>query len=411
MCIIGVASGCHPDFPLVCIHNREEVAGRPTSPCELRDNAVICAVDELKGGTWMGMNVRTGLFCSLTNLRSANAPRAKPASRGLLVRDLLEAPAAVLAAVLSSRRECEARLREATAARSYEGLNLCVGGWHPSADGSPPAVFYVSNVPPGANAIEPGGREWKLSWSRGWTQYVEQLVPGKTHAWSNNAPAAPAWPKSAWLQSNLASLLSSMHPASTADDLLAHKTACAAATSDTAGLTIVQETDFQGSTSSNLPASTAELLRSLCALLSTTVDFIESELPVPHFSPYQPWQEAHLQRGPFVRHNKRWASYGGTRSQTIIVADRQCCVTWYCYRETDSALRGGGGCGEYQEGGAGADATDHRLHVFGVPWPREAAGDDGATVTALLRKLWAVPCLVVATLSLVVSFGLAAKRW
>eukprot|EP01043_Picozoa_sp_COSAG02_P077737 COSAG02_NODE_17169_length_1023_cov_12.635281_1_plen_242_part_00 len=240
MCIIGVASGAHPDFPLVCIHNREEVAGRPTSRCERRDNAVICAVDELKGGTWMGMNVQTGLFCSLTNLRSTNPPRTKPASRGLLVRDLLEAPATGgMAAVLSSRRECEAQLREATAARPYEGLNLCVGCWHPSADGSPPAVFYVSNVPPGANAIEPGSREWKLAWFRGWTQHVEQLAPGVTHAWSNDAPAASAWPKSAWLRSNLTRLLSSTHPASMTDDGLPHEPAGAAVTSDTAGLIVV----------------------------------------------------------------------------------------------------------------------------------------------------------------------------
>ena len=234
MCIIAVASGCHSDFPLVCIHNREEVAGRPTSPCERRGNGVVCAVDELKGGTWMGMNVQTGLFCSLTNLRSTNPPRTEAASRGLLVRDLLEAPAAELASVLSSRRECEKRLRAATAARPYEGLNLCVGCWHPTADGSPPPVFYVSNVPPGANAIEKGSHEWKLAWSRGcvafsplplipthdlirsrgphrWAQHVEQLAPGVTHAWSNDAPAAPAWPKSTWLRTNLARLLSSTH--------------------------------------------------------------------------------------------------------------------------------------------------------------------------------------------------------
>lgn len=144
-----------------------------------------------------------------------------------------------------------------------------------------------------------------------------------------------------------------------------------------AGLAVVQATDFQGCTDCTLPETTAELIRNLCALLSTTVEYDESELPAPHFSPLEPWQEAHLQRGPFVRHNERWASYGGTRSQTIIVADQQCRVTWYCYRETDSALPGGGGCGQDKEGSGDGTGADHRLHVFGVPWPHDAAGGDG----------------------------------
>ena len=36
MCIIGVAVGCHADFPLVCIHNRDEEAGPSIPPPSLQ---------------------------------------------------------------------------------------------------------------------------------------------------------------------------------------------------------------------------------------------------------------------------------------------------------------------------------------------------------------------------------------
>jgi uncharacterized protein with NRDE domain len=406
MCIIAVAAGCHEDYPLVCIHNREEEAGRPTTACERRPNQVICALDELKGGTWMGMNVQSGVFCSLNNLRATNPPRAKPASRGLLVNELLEdttsgfLPELRRAAGSADLRSCEAHLRAAAAARPYEGLNLCVGCWHPTMDGSPPAVFYVSNVPPGANATEPGSRAWKLAWSRGWTQHTEQLTPGVVHAWSNGAPAASPWPKSTWLRSNLARLLSAVPSTATS----AASSAIPEATTDTAGLDVVQETGFEGCATCTPSPATTQLLLSLCALLSTTNDYTEAELPqnIPHFSPLERWQEAHLQRGPFVRHSKRWTSYGGTRSQTIVVADRSCRVTWYCYRETDSALPGGG-VGQP----ASADSADHRVHVFGVPWPLEA---DGGVPTAGLA-----PCMVgVAALAsaAAAALGIAVmRRW
>lgn len=397
MCIIAVASGCHPDFPLVCIHNREEVAGRPTSSCERRNNDVICAIDELKGGTWMGMNMQTGLFCSLTNLRWVGPPRTNAASRGLLVSELLEAPATGLTSVLSNRSECTAQLRAAMAARPYEGLNLCVGNWYPNADGSPPAVFYASNVPPGANTVKTS--------SHGWTQHVEQLAPGVTHAWSNNAPAAPAWPKSTWLRSNLAQLLSNTKAGPTAGG-----TAGAAVTLDTAALTFVQATNFTGCATCSLPPSTEDLLRNLCALLSTTVDYSESDLPAPDFSPLEPWQETHLQRGPFVRYSKRWASYGGTRSQTIILADRRSRVTWYCYRETDSDLPGGG-CGMDEAYTTRArSSADHRLHVLGVPWPHERGGRPATGPVGRIPALRMTPCVNVGVLAVVVSLMIVVHR-
>ena len=69
MCILAVASGVHPGFPLVVVHNREELAARPASPCQRWPGSVVCAKDLLSNGTWMGLNEKLGVFCSLTNMR------------------------------------------------------------------------------------------------------------------------------------------------------------------------------------------------------------------------------------------------------------------------------------------------------------------------------------------------------
>ena len=76
---------------------------------------------------------------------------------------------------------------------------------------------------------------------------------------------------------------------------------------------------------------------------------------------------------------------GGTRSQTLVVAERGCRVTWYCYRDTDSAQPVGG--------------QANSLHVFGVPWPPEA---DGAAAVAARRGPAAggLACAVAATVAL-----------
>ena len=119
-------------------------------------------------------------------------------------------------------------------------------------------------------------------------------------------------------------------------------------------------------------------------------------------------QEGQLQRGPFVRWNPRWKSYGGTRSQTIIVADRSCRTTWYCYRECDATLPGGGGCGLARDIRAGG--TDHQLHVFGVPWPLESDGGRQPQRLGDGLRLPSVPTGRVVCAALAVVAGLAAAR-
>jgi hypothetical protein len=285
MCIIGVAVGCSDRYPLVCVHNREEAADRPTTRCARRGD-VVCATDALAGGTWMGINVLSGLFCSLTNLRSRRS-RLAAASRGLLVRELLGTHAsAALAKELrcASARSLAAageRLRAATAARPFEGLNLCVGAWHPTPDGRPPAAFYVANVPPHTE-----GGEWRVA--------LQELQQGRVHAWSNGAPGAPVWPKSSWLQWGLAQVIAEGGEIAAAGSV------------HTGGLRVVaahpsgeEEAPAGSPLRSMPPPDTVRLLRRLCGLLSTTNEVGPEQMPVDmrDSSSHEAWQEQHLQRG------------------------------------------------------------------------------------------------------------------
>ena len=286
MCILAVASGCHDDYPLVCIHNREEERDRPTTPCELRPSGVICALDELKGGTWMGLNRSSGLFSSLTNLRATNPPRGAPASRGLLVSELLESePESELAVGLreasaASLRRCERVLRRRTAAREYEGLNLCVGGWHPTPAGAPPAVFRGANVPPQFSAS--ASQRQATAAADGWSVWLEAVAAGEAHAWSNNDPATD-WPKSTWLRQALSDVLATTPEAKADPDARARAAGAVAAC---AAVPIVEER-FPGCAECPLPPRTAALLRELCGLLCTTHPYTEPELPqdMAAFSP------------------------------------------------------------------------------------------------------------------------------
>ena len=275
MCILAVASGCHDDYPLVCIHNREEERDRPTTPCDFRPSGVICALDELKGGTWMGLNRSSGLFSSLTNLRATNPPRGAPASRGLLVSELLESERGSELAVglreasAESLRRCEGVLRRRTAAREYEGLNLCVGGWHPTPAGAPPAVFRGANVPP--QFRRSAAQSQATAAADGWSVWLEAVAVGEAHAWSNNDPATD-WPKSTWLRQALADVLATTPEAKADPDRAAGSAgACAA-------VPIVVER-FPGCAECPLPLRTAALLRELCGLLCTTHPYTEPELP------------------------------------------------------------------------------------------------------------------------------------
>mmetsp|Transcript_13956 Transcript_13956/g.34490 ORF Transcript_13956/g.34490 Transcript_13956/m.34490 type:complete len:485 (+) Transcript_13956:358-1812(+) len=61
-----------PDFPFVCVHNRDEETDRPFSGCQIHDfdgTEILCSRDLRAGGMVTGLAPNTGNFAVLTNCR------------------------------------------------------------------------------------------------------------------------------------------------------------------------------------------------------------------------------------------------------------------------------------------------------------------------------------------------------
>eukprot|EP00746_Dinoflagellata_sp_MGD_P122736 gnl/MRDRNA2_/MRDRNA2_57529_c0_seq2.p2 gnl/MRDRNA2_/MRDRNA2_57529_c0~~gnl/MRDRNA2_/MRDRNA2_57529_c0_seq2.p2 ORF type:complete len:193 (+),score=13.05 gnl/MRDRNA2_/MRDRNA2_57529_c0_seq2:57-635(+) len=93
MCILVVALGCHPRFPIIVAHNRDENRSRLSDPESLEaSTGLVCSRDQQAGGMVLGVNVRTGKFAALTNVRTSiehRRPDSEKSSRGRLVESLL----------------------------------------------------------------------------------------------------------------------------------------------------------------------------------------------------------------------------------------------------------------------------------------------------------------------------------
>lgn len=89
MCLIALATGVHPRFPLVVAANRDEFYHRPAAPLAWWGTPELLAGRDLQaGGTWFGLT-RAGRLAMLTNLRRPDGTRdradRKAPSRGELV--------------------------------------------------------------------------------------------------------------------------------------------------------------------------------------------------------------------------------------------------------------------------------------------------------------------------------------
>ena len=139
MCLILIAYGAHPDFPLVIAANRDEYYERPTARAGYwPDHDHILAGRDLECmGTWLGVT-RAGRFAALTNFRDPRERKTDAPSRGHLVSDFL-----------ISELDARSYLDEIkTAAPRYNGFNLLAG----NADG----IFYMSSREPRVQAMSPG---------------------------------------------------------------------------------------------------------------------------------------------------------------------------------------------------------------------------------------------------------------
>lgn len=87
MCLIALASGRHPAYPLVLIANRDELHARPAAPAgpDPEHPGVHGGRDLLQGGSWLLVS-RRGRLAAVTNVRVRPLDATFPRSRGDLVR-------------------------------------------------------------------------------------------------------------------------------------------------------------------------------------------------------------------------------------------------------------------------------------------------------------------------------------
>src|SRR5262245_11749795 len=89
MCLIVVALGATPRYPLIVAANRDEQHTRPTAGASWWSDQprVLGGRDLEAGGSWLAMN-RSGRFAAVTNIREPNRPVGLR-SRGSLVANFV----------------------------------------------------------------------------------------------------------------------------------------------------------------------------------------------------------------------------------------------------------------------------------------------------------------------------------
>jgi len=139
MCLILLAYGQHPRYPLMLAANRDEFYDRPTAAASYWEDApdLFAGRDLVHGGTWLGIT-RDGRFAALTNYREPHAERAAAPSRGELVSRFLKSGVGAKDYLEQLRRQGGA----------YHGFNLVFG--------CPDALYCYSNRNGQAVRIAPG---------------------------------------------------------------------------------------------------------------------------------------------------------------------------------------------------------------------------------------------------------------
>ncbi len=141
MCLIFVAIGAHPNYPLIIAANRDEFYNRPTARASFWPEApdLLAGRDLRAGGTWLGIT-RNGRVAALTNYRDTKTMNADAPSRGRLVSDFL-----------LGRQDPVRYLEQLSrSAHIYNGFSLIAG----IADKM--QLFYYSNRGNGIRMLGPG---------------------------------------------------------------------------------------------------------------------------------------------------------------------------------------------------------------------------------------------------------------
>jgi uncharacterized protein with NRDE domain len=154
--------------PLVVATNRDEAYERESSVPRwwAGDPAVLAPRDEHAGGTWMGAN-EAGLWVGLTNRHTRREDRALR-SRGLLCRELLDAPDASTAAAVLNGLTVRYNPFHAVLADAERMILVEYEDGRAGARRLPPGCHLVTNRPFDENPSEPKvGRAWRLLYAAG----------------------------------------------------------------------------------------------------------------------------------------------------------------------------------------------------------------------------------------------------
>ena len=140
MCLILLAHGMIPDFPLVVAANRDEFFDRPSAAANFwpgSESSTLAGRDLQAGGSWIGVT-RQGRFAGVTNIRIAEKKKQHLRSRGELVRNFLNGTSTPI-------QYCEAIQSHFP---DFAGFNLLVG------DGC--SLCYANNSQNIVRVLEPG---------------------------------------------------------------------------------------------------------------------------------------------------------------------------------------------------------------------------------------------------------------
>lgn len=139
MCLIVLALGVHPRFPVVLAANRDEFFARPTAAAAAWTDLpqIIGGRDLEKGGAWLATSTR-GAFAAVTNFRDPAQRHPDPRSRGALVADFLTGTVSAASYVQTVVEQGD----------RYDGFNLITG--------DDTGVWYGSNRGGGVVRLRPG---------------------------------------------------------------------------------------------------------------------------------------------------------------------------------------------------------------------------------------------------------------
>ncbi len=199
MCLVAMALGQHPRWPLLLAANRDEFFARPAAPLApwtAPEMAGIVAGRDLReGGTWLGFNA-CGRLAVLTNVREPQHERPRARSRGEWVSQWLSGHGSVQ------------DLLQGVSPQDHGGFNLLVLQWLSQGLVRPDAGSGSLDSAGGWQAHAISNRE--APGVPGWT--VQALEPG-VYGLSNASLDSP-WPKTLKLRERMKASLSalSQHP-------------------------------------------------------------------------------------------------------------------------------------------------------------------------------------------------------